>query len=87
MSPTPFSLPSVTPADQLLSPMTHHGACGCEANTGDGAGILTVLPCEFLNRTAPVTRHAIDGPGAPSYGRFCRVRSADHERRDAINSL
>ncbi len=30
--------------------MDHRGACGCEANTGDGAGILTALPHEFLTR-------------------------------------
>jgi len=27
--------------------MTHRGACGCEANTGDGAGILVALPHGF----------------------------------------
>lgn len=27
--------------------MTHRGACGCEANTGDGAGILVALPHAF----------------------------------------
>lgn len=28
-------------ADEMLKRMTHRGACGCEENTGDGAGILT----------------------------------------------
>ena len=32
--------------------MSHRGACGCEANTGDGAGFLTALPHEFLSRVA-----------------------------------
>ena len=36
----------------ILRHMTHRGACGCEANTGDGAGILTALPYEFLERVA-----------------------------------
>jgi len=27
--------------------MTHRGACGCESNTGDGAGILVGLPHDF----------------------------------------
>ena len=35
-----------------LEAMTHRGACGCEANTGDGAGIMTALPLDFLNRVA-----------------------------------
>ena len=28
----------------MLQNMDHRGACGCEANTGDGAGMLTSLP-------------------------------------------
>ncbi len=35
-------------ADRILRHMDHRGACGCETNTGDGAGILTGLPHEFL---------------------------------------
>jgi glutamate synthase (NADPH/NADH) large chain len=33
---------------KLLSNLEHRGACGCEANTGDGAGILLQVPHEFL---------------------------------------
>ena len=33
---------------EMLSRMDHRGACGCEANTGDGAGILTDIPHEFF---------------------------------------
>ena len=36
----------------MLNHMTHRGACGCEPNTGDGAGILTALPYEFLDKVA-----------------------------------
>ena len=36
----------------MLHRMDHRGACGCEANTGDGAGILTALPHQFLRRVA-----------------------------------
>lgn len=32
----------------MLENMEHRGACGCEQNTGDGAGILIQLPHEFL---------------------------------------
>lgn len=35
-----------------LSAMDHRGACGCEANTGDGAGMLTALPDEFMRAEA-----------------------------------
>ena len=37
-------------AEEVLRNMDHRGACGCETNTGDGAGILTALPLEFLKR-------------------------------------
>lgn len=30
--------------------MDHRGACGCEKNTGDGAGILLSIPQEFMKR-------------------------------------
>ncbi|HEY4234942.1 MAG TPA: glutamate synthase-related protein [Lacipirellulaceae bacterium] len=39
-------------AEEVLRNMDHRGACGCEPNTGDGAGILTALPHEFLERVA-----------------------------------
>ncbi|MFY7968800.1 MAG: hypothetical protein ACOVNV_06910, partial [Pirellulaceae bacterium] len=42
----------VLDADHILRSMNHRGACGCEANTGDGAGILTALPDKFLRKTA-----------------------------------
>jgi len=42
----------VLDAMQVLLAMDHRGACGCEANTGDGAGILTALPHEFLVKVA-----------------------------------
>src|SRR5271168_3147059 len=28
--------------------LNHRGACGCENNTGDGAGLLIQIPHEFL---------------------------------------
>jgi glutamate synthase (NADPH) large chain len=36
----------------MLHHMDHRGACGCEANTGDGAGIMTALPHELFSRVA-----------------------------------
>ncbi len=42
----------VVDADHILRRMVHRGACGCESNTGDGAGILTALPHRFLRRVA-----------------------------------
>jgi glutamate synthase (NADPH/NADH) large chain len=42
----------VSDADEILRRMDHRGACGCETNTGDGAGILTGLPHDFLCKVA-----------------------------------
>ncbi|KAB2837788.1 hypothetical protein F9K50_10400, partial [bacterium] len=33
-----------------LHHLEHRGACGCEVNTGDGAGILIQLPHAFLTK-------------------------------------
>ena len=35
---------------QILKNLVHRGACGCDPETGDGAGILIQLPHEFLAR-------------------------------------
>ncbi|WP_417850473.1 glutamate synthase large subunit [Thalassoglobus sp.] len=39
-------------ADRILRHMTHRGACGCEENTGDGAGMLVGLPHKFIRKVA-----------------------------------
>ena len=59
----------VRDADHVLRRMSHRGACGCEANTGDGAGILTALPHEFLAKLAQATwRMTLPDPGQFSAG-------------------
>jgi glutamate synthase domain-containing protein 2/glutamate synthase domain-containing protein 1/glutamate synthase domain-containing protein 3 len=46
--------------------LRHRGACGCEANTGDGAGILMQMPHDFLKQAATAAKIAL--PGAGGYG-------------------
>ena len=53
-------------AEEVLRNMDHRGACGCEPNTGDGAGILTALPHEFLRK---VVRQDLS-TDLPEPGRF-----------------
>jgi glutamate synthase (NADPH/NADH) large chain len=53
-------------ADHLLCRMDHRGARGAEANTGDGAGILTALPQEFLAKAAKLEF----GVELPAPGKF-----------------
>jgi glutamate synthase (NADPH/NADH) large chain len=38
---------------QVLKNLQHRGACGCEVNTGDGAGVLIQTPDKFLRKVAP----------------------------------
>jgi glutamate synthase (NADPH) large chain len=42
----------VRDAAEALENMDHRGACGCEANTGDGAGVLTAIPDELMRAEA-----------------------------------
>ena len=56
----------VADADLIACSMDHRGARGSEVNTGDGAGILTALPHEFLTRVA---REEL-GTELPEPGRF-----------------
>ncbi len=71
----------VLDADQILRNMDHRGACGCEPNTGDGAGILTALPHRFL---AKVAQHDLQRRAARA-GPFRRRHrlSAPGRRRNA----
>ena len=39
---------TISDALTILENMEHRGACGCEANTGDGAGIMIQIPHEFF---------------------------------------
>jgi glutamate synthase (NADPH/NADH) large chain len=39
----------ISDALTMLERMEHRGACGCEPNTGDGAGILIQVPHEFYS--------------------------------------
>ena len=40
----------VRQALKVLINLLHRGACGCEVNTGDGAGILIQMPDKFLRK-------------------------------------
>jgi glutamate synthase (NADPH/NADH) large chain len=51
---------------QVLLNLEHRGACGCEANTGDGAGVLLQMPHRFLSREC--ARLGIDLPEPGRYG-------------------
>ncbi|HMM77999.1 MAG TPA: glutamate synthase large subunit [Gammaproteobacteria bacterium] len=50
----------------ILDNLEHRGACGCEVNTGDGAGILIQIPDPFLRRECAKLGIAL--PAAGQYG-------------------
>src|SRR2546428_8817171 len=54
---------------RVLINLLHRGACGCEANTGDGAGILIQIPDRFLRKTTAAL--GITLPPAGRYGAGC----------------
>src|SRR5688500_6588422 len=72
----------VRKAMRVLINLEHRGACGCEANTGDGAGILVQTPDKFLRKVVPFTLPAEGTYGA---GLVCLPR--DPRDRDAIKEL
>jgi len=47
---------------QVLENLAHRGACGCEENTGDGAGILLQIPDAFLRNVTSALGIALPGP-------------------------
>ena len=51
---------------EVLLNLRHRGACGCEANTGDGAGILLQTPHAFFKKEAAKTGFTL--PAAKEYG-------------------
>src|SRR5262249_20124395 len=52
----------VSQALQVLKNLLHRGACGCEVNTGDGAGILIQMPHAFLARECAALGFALPSP-------------------------
>jgi len=51
---------------EILLRMAHRGACGCDPDTGDGAGILLQLPHRFFKREG--LRHGWEIPRRRRYG-------------------
>ena len=52
----------------ILVNLDHRGACGCETNTGDGAGILMQVPHVFLRKVAAAEQITLPGPGQYGVG-------------------
>src|SRR5580765_6354809 len=72
----------VRKALQVLKNLQHRGACGCEVNTGDGAGILLQTPDKFLRKVAPAPL-----PATGEYGTGIVFLPRDPADREAVERL
>jgi glutamate synthase (NADPH) large chain len=55
-------------AIQILVNLEHRGACGCETNTGDGAGIIVQTPDGFLRQECDRLNIKLPAPGEYGVG-------------------
>ena len=53
---------------QVLINLTHRGACGCDPETGDGAGILIQIPHSFFDRECTSLGFTLPAPGEYGIG-------------------
>ena len=53
---------------EVLVNLTHRGACGCDPETGDGAGILIQIPHKFFARECAKLGFLLPAPGAYGVG-------------------
>src|SRR5262245_26968918 len=70
---------------QVLLNLLHRGACGCEANTGDGAGVLVQMPDRFLRKATANLGFTL--PPAGQYGAGLVFLPKDQNARLALRQL
>lgn len=75
----------VEDAISMLERMDHRGACGCDPNTGDGAGILLQIPHEFLFEEC--LNLDINLPSLGNYGLGMIFFPSDARERDECKEI
>ena len=65
---------------ELLRNLEHRGACGCEVNTGDGAGILVQMPDQLPAQGHRPARHHAARKPAPTAPASCSCRTTPAQR-------
>src|SRR6188768_2643554 len=75
----------VSQALQLLVNLLHRGACGCEVNTGDGAGILIQMPDRFLRQET--AKLGMTLPPERGYGAGLVFLPRDAAVRDRVETM
>lgn len=72
----------VAGALEILENLEHRGACGCEPETGDGAGILLQIPHGFFGKACP--ENGIEIPPAGDYGICMMFAPKDQTARSGV---
>ena len=68
---------------QILINLTHRGACGCDPQTGDGAGILIQIPHSFFQQECSRLGFELPAPGEYGVGMaFLPVCPTHSKQRD-----
>ncbi|XP_007039009.2 PREDICTED: glutamate synthase 1 [NADH], chloroplastic isoform X1 [Theobroma cacao] len=75
---------TITDALEMLIRMSHRGACGCETNTGDGAGILVALPHDFYKEVARDVGFELPPSGEYGVGMFF-LPTSESRREESKN--
>jgi len=66
---------------EVLVRLTHRGACGCDADTGDGAGLLLQIPHKFFAREAKALGFALPAEGEYGVGMLFLSKERDERIR------
>ncbi|MBM3219594.1 MAG: glutamate synthase large subunit [Candidatus Rokubacteria bacterium] len=75
----------VRQALHVLINLLHRGACGCEPNTGDGAGILLQIPDRFFRKEC--AKLGVTLPAPTEYGAGLVFLPQDPLRADKVRAL
>ena len=70
---------------EVLVNLTHRGACGCDPETGDGAGLLLQMPHEFFARECGALGFELPEEG--SYGVGMLFFSKKPEERSGVRAM
>ena len=80
---------TVRQAMTVLVNLNHRGACGCEANTGDGAGINLQLPHKFFQKVSAANGFELPAPGEYGVGMIFlpKDEGARHEFEQLLEKI
>ena len=75
----------ITKGIQVLINLTHRGACGCDPETGDGAGVLIQIPHKFFDKEC--RKLGMTLPAAGEYGIGMCFLPVEHTARLLVEGM